>query len=135
MKKAIVFLLILIIYSSCGKKVSEVNKDYIGTWAWSSGNQSGDACNQFISIDNDDKAYYSYGGIDMCHDRIKGTGRLTHKALMIGIRRFKIIEEPVYIPDTVLFISDTCNMRMQLLIPHWLQCSRRVYSFYKKKNS
>ena len=119
---------IVLVLSSCGKKVTKLDSDYIGHWK-----DVGDVCYNTINISENNDGEYNYGGTTKeCHDRLKGTSRLTNNALMIGIRKFKIRETPTAINDTV-FDTETFNMRMKLVIPHWLSNSGRIITFYKKK--
>lgn len=128
MKKILFLVAITLGSSTCGKKVIKVNVDYVGEWK----EVPRPECRQKITIDENNRGEYTYLGNEECRDDIKGIARLTKNALMIGVRKFKIIESAIQIPDTV-FVLDTMNMMMKVKIAKGLSNSGSIVTFYKKK--
>ena len=121
-------ILFILFFCTCGKKVTKINSDYVGNWHGWDG-----CCDQWIGITDSNKGSYDCsGGEDCKKDHIKGTARLTDKALMIGIRKFIVKAVPTSIKDTV-WDNDTLNMRMKIKIAHWFTCSGDIVTFYKRK--
>jgi len=132
MKRILFLVVIVLLCSTCRKKVTKVNPDYVGEWIESPRGW----CESKIIIDEDNNGLYTYSSntTSECSDNIHGIARLGDKVLVIGSRHFKLIEKATQIPDT-LFSGGvaTSNMRMKIKIPLWLGASGDIVTLYKKK--
>jgi hypothetical protein len=110
---------LMITASTCKRNVIKVNRDYVGEW--SEGEQTTRGfCFLHITISSKgDGATESWGDESDCKraQKTDGKARTNGKSLSIGLRKFKVIEEPTRM-DTmdvrVGFREFKSAMRMQL---------------------
>lgn len=94
-------LLFALVLSSCGKKVAEVNPQYIGTWENIDG--SGD---RVFEITNGISTYVKYEGASTVNAEGKAKIKGNERKLKIGLLGFKIDKGPykeTYIVDGVKY--------------------------------
>ena len=95
MKKSVVlFISLICLVISCGKKAVEINPDFVGTWKWVHGNEL-----ETIEIDSDSKGTYTHcfncaRNVCNCEDPGTGKARVKDGKLHIGISKWNIGEMP-----------------------------------------
>ena len=132
MRKLTFLIFISLICSTCRKKVTKKNMDYVGTWI----EPDPKDCHSVIIIDEyNNGEYKNTGHEEECQDDRTGTARLGKKVLVIGMWHFKILESATQIPDTVFSLMGNVtesNMRMKVSVPNLLSGNGET-TLYKKK--
>jgi hypothetical protein len=105
--KIVFVLAIIIFFISCGKKVINVDENYIGHWAE---RYSANSCCLTIKIYNDGAAYINIEGDDGCKCNgdpcFSGKARIKDNVLTIGSKKLNVDLKPTSI-DTIINIRYT----------------------------
>lgn len=86
--KYYLILLLALLFISCGKKVSEVDANYIGIWEGADNNGV-----YSIRIDEESNGRYSFVG-DSEMDAAEGKARINNSTLTISLKRLSIDSPP-----------------------------------------
>lgn len=108
--KQLSIVLIICLLTACSKRdiLIEVDSNYIGLWAVSSGN----SCGEYININSSgDSRYYEGGTSFSCAEKVfgKGTAKTNGDCIYIGSCKLPIKVAPVY-----NLTSKTWTMQLEL---------------------